>query len=79
MGVGSVVLVEVGMGTVTVGLGGVALLVGVDCTGETQETNRHITSIKIHCFILFFFFVYRAIYSGLLRIAEIPGNPGSVS
>ena len=79
MRVGTVVLVEAGMGTVTVGLGGVALLVGVDCTREAQDANRHITRFKIDCFILFCLFVYKAIYSGMLRIAEIAGKPGSVS
>jgi hypothetical protein len=62
-----------------VGLGGVALLIGVDRTGEAQDANRHITGIKIHCFILFFLFVCNAIYCGMPRLAEIPGKPGSVS
>ena len=79
MRVGTVVLVEVGMGTVAVGLGGVALPGGVDCTGEVQDTNRHITAIEIHGFILYFLIGCKAIYSGMPRLAEIPGKPGSVS
>jgi hypothetical protein len=44
--VGIVVLVEVGIGRAAVEVGRVMLPVGVDCTGEAQDANRHITRRK---------------------------------
>ena len=74
MRVGIVVLVEVGMGSVAVDLGGVTRLVGVDCTGEAQDTNRHITSIKNCFFILFFISINEAAQIVPKRLSKM-GEP----
>jgi hypothetical protein len=52
VGVGSAVLVEVGIGRVVVAVGRVVVAVGRDGPGVVQDTNRQITMRKKLFFIV---------------------------